>query len=100
MPKSSHLPHLIWLSRLNKLLGNVVISQGGVVPHINPEVCFYFLSQATLLLTRRFPASSQQVSKGQEGVAEGRRGGSAIRGRVASGQRVCALPYQVALNVD
>jgi hypothetical protein len=24
--------------RLNKLLGNVVISQGGVVPHINPEV--------------------------------------------------------------
>ena len=25
--------------RLNKLLGDVVISQGGVVPHINPEVC-------------------------------------------------------------
>ena len=24
--------------RLNKLLGDVVISQGGVVPHINPEV--------------------------------------------------------------
>jgi hypothetical protein len=27
------------LERLNKLLGDVVISQGGVVPHINPEVC-------------------------------------------------------------
>ena len=24
--------------RLNKLLGDVVISQGGVVPHINPEL--------------------------------------------------------------
>ncbi len=26
------------LLRLNKLLGDVVISQGGVVPHISPEV--------------------------------------------------------------
>ena len=26
------------LCRLNKLLGDVVISQGGVVPFINPEV--------------------------------------------------------------
>ena len=26
------------LNRLNKLLGDVVISQGGVVPFINPEV--------------------------------------------------------------
>ena len=26
------------LHRLNKLLGDVVISQGGVVPFINPEV--------------------------------------------------------------
>lgn len=26
------------LCRLNRLLGDVVISQGGVVPHINPEV--------------------------------------------------------------
>jgi hypothetical protein len=26
------------LDRLNKLLGDVVISQGGVVPFINPEV--------------------------------------------------------------
>ena len=33
-------PLLKDLERLNKLLGDVVISQGGVVPHINPEVCF------------------------------------------------------------
>jgi hypothetical protein len=31
--------------RLNKLLGDVVISQGGVVPHINPEVCFRIYAQ-------------------------------------------------------
>jgi C-terminus of histone H2A len=31
--------------RLNKLLGDVVISQGGVVPHINPEVCFRVYAQ-------------------------------------------------------
>ena len=30
---------LIPIPRLNKLLGDVVISQGGVVPFINPEVC-------------------------------------------------------------
>ena len=29
---------LIWPCRLNKLLGDVVISQGGVVPFINPEL--------------------------------------------------------------
>jgi histone H2A len=29
---------MITLFRLNKLLGDVVISQGGVVPFINPEV--------------------------------------------------------------
>lgn len=29
---------LIFLVRLNKLLGSVVISQGGVVPFINPEL--------------------------------------------------------------
>ena len=31
----------LWLidtNRLNKLLGNVVISQGGVVPHIDPAL--------------------------------------------------------------
>lgn len=32
-----HRAHRFYL-RLNKLLGDVVISQGGVVPHINPEV--------------------------------------------------------------
>ncbi len=30
---------LISYHRLNKLLGDVVISQGGVVPHIDPAVC-------------------------------------------------------------
>jgi hypothetical protein len=34
---------------LNKLLGDVVISQGGVVPHINPEVCLVVVLQRTLL---------------------------------------------------
>ena len=29
--------------RLNKLLGDVVISQGGVVPHIDPAVCALLL---------------------------------------------------------
>ena len=29
---------LLMITRLNKLLGAVVISQGGVVPFINPEL--------------------------------------------------------------
>lgn len=32
------LTHASHLPRLNKLLGDVVISQGGVVPFINPEL--------------------------------------------------------------
>lgn len=35
--------------RLNKLLGDVVISQGGVVPHINPEVCFRIYTQLGII---------------------------------------------------
>lgn len=35
----SRLLNVLANSRLNKLLGDVVISQGGVVPYINPEVC-------------------------------------------------------------
>jgi hypothetical protein len=35
--------------RLNKLLGDVVISQGGVVPHINPEVCFRVYAQLGII---------------------------------------------------
>ena len=35
--------------RLNKLLGDVVISQGGVVPHINPEVCFRVYAQLDII---------------------------------------------------
>ena len=51
---------------LNKLLGHVVISQGGVVPFINPEVrsligyANYPITNSTLL------APPQQVSEGQE----------------------------------
>ena len=30
--------HVVTCSRLNKLLGDVVISQGGVVPHIDPAL--------------------------------------------------------------
>ena len=39
------------LGRLNKLLGDVVISQGGVVPHINPEVRSSQLKRRWALLT-------------------------------------------------
>lgn len=35
VPKNNEIS---WIYRLNKLLGDVVISQGGVVPFINPEV--------------------------------------------------------------
>lgn len=54
------------LERLNKLLGDVVISQGGVVPHINPEVCGPQLVQE-LLLIHCHAAVAQQNSEGQEG---------------------------------
>lgn len=37
-PLLSEGGELTVLSRLNKLLGDVVISQGGVVPHIDPAV--------------------------------------------------------------
>ena len=40
------------LHRLNKLLCDVVISQGGVVPFINPEVRMRFFFQLALLLVR------------------------------------------------
>ena len=52
--------------RLNKLLGDVVISQGGVVPHINPEVCGPPLLQE-LLLIHYYAAPAQQNFEGQEG---------------------------------
>ena len=37
--------------RLNKLLGDVVISQGGVVPFINPEVSHHIVNELDHLLT-------------------------------------------------
>ena len=43
--------------RLNKLLGDVVISQGGVVPHIDPAVSFAFYLR--LILTDDLLSSSQ-----------------------------------------
>ena len=46
----------ISLDRLNKLLGDVVISQGGVVPFINPEVSHH--RERTGPLAERFPYSS------------------------------------------
>ena len=57
---------------LNKLLGHVVISQGGVVPFINPEVRNFIEdavhppSNSTLIV-----APPQQVSEGQEGFTGG-----------------------------
>jgi len=36
---------------LNKLLGGVVISQGGVVPHIAPELLYVFLLYFSARLT-------------------------------------------------
>jgi C-terminus of histone H2A len=54
------------LERLNKLLGDVVISQGGVVPHINPEVCAPLSVQERLLI-HYHAAPAQQNSEGQEG---------------------------------
>lgn len=45
------------LNRLNKLLGDVVISQGGVVPFINPEVSHCAVGEIGDILTG-FPCSS------------------------------------------
>lgn len=58
---------LNYLERLNKLLGDVVISQGGVVPHINPEVCAPQIMHELALLTCCNSASPQQNPEGQEG---------------------------------
>lgn len=52
--------------RLNKLLGDVVISQGGVVPHINPEVCSAVDAQLDII-NLGYLASSEQIFEGQEG---------------------------------
>ena len=52
---------------LNKLLGDVVISQGGVVPFINPEVRVLSFDYQSFIDLALFTASAQQDRKGQEG---------------------------------
>ena len=53
------------MGRLNKLLGDVVISQGGVVPHINPEVSISQLKNWALI-TCSFLAVAKQDSEREE----------------------------------
>ena len=53
-------------SRLNKLLGNVVISQGGVVPHIDPAV-------RDILPMRKGPRTDMSTASAQQIEEEGRR---------------------------
>lgn len=62
---------VLWLTfscRLQKLLGDVIVSQGGVVPFIQPEVCDSS-NDLDCLLTGLFAAFTKQVGEGQEGVA-------------------------------
>ena len=54
---------LILESRLNKLLGNVVISQGGVVPHIDPAVRDFWRVKKNRDLTCLSTASTQQIEE-------------------------------------
>ena len=53
-------------SRLNKLLGNVVISQGGVVPHIDPAV-------RDILPMGKEPMADSSIAPPQQIEEEGRR---------------------------
>lgn len=57
--------------RLNKLLGDVVISQGGVVPHIDPAVSSHFHSWTNSSSDNGVSASSQQDIEGKEGRVAG-----------------------------
>lgn len=53
-------------TRLNKLLGHVVISQGGVVPFINPEVSISIFTQPELFTHRAYscsPASQRRARR-------------------------------------
>ena len=49
--QSSWCQILMYMFRLNKLLGDVVISQGGVVPHINAEVSIPQLNSNRVSIT-------------------------------------------------
>ena len=59
------------LDRLNKLLGDVVISQGGVVPFINPEVSHRIVNASGPVADGFLAAPAQQNAKGQEGESGG-----------------------------
>lgn len=62
----------ITIPRLNKLLGDVVISQGGVVPHIDAAVRFHLIPVRNMASNIHFfVAPAQQDAEGQEGVAGG-----------------------------
>lgn len=52
---------------LQKLLGNVVISQGGVVPHIAPVRIFLPLSDFAWMLIPILGTPPHKVREGQEG---------------------------------
>ena len=54
--------------RLNKLLGDVVISQGGVVPHINAEVSSP-LKRIGAPITCSLLALAEQDTEREEGVS-------------------------------
>ena len=51
---------------LNKLLGHVVISQGGVVPFIQPEVCLLFNCSLYAIIDFVLSAVAVKDSKGKE----------------------------------
>ena len=52
--------------RLNKLLGDVVISQGGVVPFINPEVSHHIVNELDHLLTDSLQLLPSKTQKGKK----------------------------------
>ena len=70
IPASKYQNNNIFLNRLNKLLGDVVISQGGVVPFINPEVSLHIECTGPHA-DGYFAAPAQQNAKGQEGESGG-----------------------------
>lgn len=54
------------LCRLNKLLGDVVISQGGVVPFINPEVSHCIVGKSGSVLTHCLQLLPSKTQKGKK----------------------------------
>jgi len=73
----------MYMGRLNKLLGDVVISQGGVVPHINPEVSIPQLNSNCASITCSILAAAEQDFEREEGES----------GSVDSGSSYSFFPY-------